>query len=82
MQCMRDGLASRCEAEDELVHAEQVRSQRVAHKQDEQRECSTQQDRADGNRPNLALRSRQQLPLLGPCDLWWMYDPTVEFVLR
>jgi hypothetical protein len=27
-------------------------------------------------------RIRQQLPLLGPCDLWWMYDPTVEFVLR
>jgi ATP-dependent Clp protease protease subunit len=27
-------------------------------------------------------RVRQQLPLLGPCDLWWMYDPTVEFVLR
>ena len=27
-------------------------------------------------------RVRQQLPPLGPCDLWWMYDPTVEFVLR
>ena len=27
-------------------------------------------------------RVRQPLPPLGPCDLWWMYDPTVEFVLR
>jgi ATP-dependent Clp protease protease subunit len=27
-------------------------------------------------------RLRQELPPLGPCDLWWMYDPTVEFVLR
>ena len=27
-------------------------------------------------------RRRQELPPLGPCDLWWMYDPTVEFVLR
>jgi ATP-dependent Clp protease protease subunit len=27
-------------------------------------------------------RARQALPPLGPCDLWWMYDPTVEFVLR
>jgi len=27
-------------------------------------------------------RVRQPLPPLGPCDIWWMYDPTVEFVLR
>jgi ATP-dependent Clp protease protease subunit len=27
-------------------------------------------------------RARQVLPLLGPCDLWWLYDPTVEYVLR
>jgi len=27
-------------------------------------------------------RVRQPLPLLGPCDLWWLYDPTVEYVLR
>lgn len=27
-------------------------------------------------------RVRQPLPPLGPCDLWWMYDPTVEYVLR
>ncbi|MSS99563.1 MAG: peptidase S14, partial [Opitutales bacterium] len=27
-------------------------------------------------------RVRQPLPLLGPCDLWWVYDPTVEYVLR
>jgi len=27
-------------------------------------------------------RVRQELPLLGPCDLWWLYDPTVEYVLR
>lgn len=27
-------------------------------------------------------RVRQELPPLGPCDLWWMHDPTVEFVLR
>ena len=27
-------------------------------------------------------RVRQSLPPLGPCDIWWMYDPTVEFVLR
>jgi hypothetical protein len=27
-------------------------------------------------------RVRQPLPLLGPCDVWWIHDPTVEFVLR
>jgi len=27
-------------------------------------------------------RTRLELPPLGPCDLWWMYDPAVEYVLR
>ena len=27
-------------------------------------------------------RARQALPPLGPCDIWWMYDPTTEFILR
>ena len=26
-------------------------------------------------------RVKQLLPPLGPCDLWWLYDPTVDFVL-
>ena len=27
-------------------------------------------------------RVRQELPPLGPCDAWWMYDPTLDFVTR
>lgn len=27
-------------------------------------------------------RARQALPLLGPCDIWWLYDPATEYVLR
>lgn len=26
-------------------------------------------------------RTIQTLPPLGPCDLWWLYDPTVDYVL-
>jgi ATP-dependent Clp protease protease subunit len=27
-------------------------------------------------------RPRLALPPLGPCDVWWLFDPTVEYVLR
>ncbi len=27
-------------------------------------------------------RPRLMLPPLGPCDVWWLFDPTVEYVLR
>jgi ATP-dependent Clp protease protease subunit len=27
-------------------------------------------------------RARQEIEPAGPCDLWWMYDPTVEYVIR
>jgi hypothetical protein len=26
--------------------------------------------------------SRQELPPLNPFDVWWIYDPTTEFILR
>jgi len=29
-----------------------------------------------------ASRRREELPTAGPCDLWWVYDPRVEYVLR
>ena len=29
-----------------------------------------------------AGRARQEIPPAGPCDLWWMYDPTVDYVIR
>ena len=27
-------------------------------------------------------RARQEIAPAGPCDLWWMYDPTIEYVIR
>ena len=27
-------------------------------------------------------RVREELPTAGPCDLWWVYDPRVEYVIR
>ena len=27
-------------------------------------------------------RVRQEIAPAGPCDLWWMYDPTIEYVIR
>jgi ATP-dependent Clp protease protease subunit len=27
-------------------------------------------------------RARQEIAPPGPCDLWWMYDPTIEYVIR
>ena len=27
-------------------------------------------------------RLQQALPPAGPCDLWWMFDPTIDFVIR
>jgi ATP-dependent Clp protease protease subunit len=27
-------------------------------------------------------RARQEIPPAGPCDLWWMYDPAVDYVIR
>ena len=27
-------------------------------------------------------RIRQALPPLGPCDAWWVFDPTVEYIIR
>ena len=27
-------------------------------------------------------RVREELPPAGPCDLWWIYDPRVEYIVR
>ena len=27
-------------------------------------------------------RVREELPPAGPCDLWWVYDPRVEYIVR
>lgn len=32
--------------------------------------------------PSRDGRVRQSLPPLGPCDVWWIHDPTVEYLLR
>ena len=29
-----------------------------------------------------AGRVREELPPAGPCDLWWVYDPRVEYLIR
>jgi ATP-dependent Clp protease protease subunit len=40
--------------------------------------------RPDGFNTGLSRdgRVRQPLPPLGPCDVWWIHDPTVEYLVR
>ncbi len=36
----------------------------------------------DTNPLSAQGKVQQELPPAAPCDLWWMYDPTVEYILR
>jgi len=40
--------------------------------------------RPDGFNTGLSRdgRVRQSLPPLGPCDVWWIHDPAVEYLVR